>query len=168
MVYRNKVYVAFDGDNDINYYYLMKAWKQNDNTSFNFYDAHDLNYARDTSLTDSIKNQLRIRFDNSKIFMLLVGENTKYLRKFIPWEIDQAISRGMPIIVVNLNKNKKIDDELCPKILLDNLSIHIGFYQKIIEYTLEYWEYMHDKLLKSNELEPRYYKDTVYTKLGIY
>ena len=46
MPYRNKTYVCFDGDNDIHYYYLMKAWKQNDSMSFNFFDAHDLNTSR--------------------------------------------------------------------------------------------------------------------------
>ncbi len=168
MAYKNKIYIAFDGDNDINYYYLMKAWKQNDNTSFNFYDAHDLNYARDTSLTESIKNQLRIRFDNSKIFMLLVGENTKYLRKFVPWEIEQALDRQIPIIVVNLNKNKTIDYDYCPKIVLDNLSIHIGFYQKIIEYTLEHWEYNHYQLRKQSKNNPYYYEESLYNNLGIY
>ena len=55
MSYRNKTYVAFDGDNDIHYYRLMCAWKQNDATLFSFFDAHDLNYARDTSLEESIK-----------------------------------------------------------------------------------------------------------------
>jgi hypothetical protein len=49
MAYRNKTYVTFDGDSDIRYYNLMKAWRQNDNTDFNFYDAHDLNTALDTS-----------------------------------------------------------------------------------------------------------------------
>ena len=48
MPYRNKVYVAFDGDRDIHYYRLMKAWKQNDYTDFNFYDAHDLKQSRDS------------------------------------------------------------------------------------------------------------------------
>ena len=42
MAYRNKTYVAFDGDNDMRYYQLMKAWKQKDSTSFNFHDAHDI------------------------------------------------------------------------------------------------------------------------------
>jgi hypothetical protein len=31
------------------YYYLMKAWKQSDNTSFNFYDAHGLNTILDNA-----------------------------------------------------------------------------------------------------------------------
>ena len=50
MAYRNKVFISFDGDNDIHYYRLMRAWKQNDYTDFNFFDAHDINTARDTSL----------------------------------------------------------------------------------------------------------------------
>ena len=49
MAYRNKVFVSFDGDKDIHYYRLMRAWKQNDNTSFDFLDAHDINTALDTS-----------------------------------------------------------------------------------------------------------------------
>ena len=39
MAYRNKTYVCFDGDTDMRYYNLMKAWKQNDNTDFNFYQV---------------------------------------------------------------------------------------------------------------------------------
>ena len=72
MAYRNKTYVCFDGDTDMKYYNLMKAWKQNDNTDFNFYDAHELNSARDTSLEQSIKNQLRERLKNTKLFVFIL------------------------------------------------------------------------------------------------
>src|SRR5699024_5676730 len=113
MAYRNKTYVAFDGDNDIRYYQLMKAWRQTDNTTFNFYDAHDINYARDTSLESSIKRQLRIRMDNTKVFVLLIGEKTRYLRKFVKWEIETALRLNLPIIAVNLNGQKK-SDIFCP------------------------------------------------------
>ena len=61
--YRNKVYVSFDADNDIRYYYLMKAWKQSDKTSFNFYDAHEVNNNYDKS-EESIKRSLEERFRN--------------------------------------------------------------------------------------------------------
>ena len=67
MAYRNKTYVCFDGDNDIRYYNLMKAWKQNDNTNFNFYDAHDINTALDSSTEETIKRRLRERLINSKV-----------------------------------------------------------------------------------------------------
>lgn len=36
MAYRNKVYVSMDADNDLRYYFMMKAWKQNDNSSLIF------------------------------------------------------------------------------------------------------------------------------------
>lgn len=103
MPYKNKTFVSFDGDSDIHYYRLMTAWKQNDNLPFDFYDAHVLNSARDTSTEESIKSQLAERIRNSKAFVLLVGETTRYLYKFVRWEIEQAISREMPIIAVNLN-----------------------------------------------------------------
>jgi hypothetical protein len=61
MAYRNKIYVAFDADNDIRYYRLMQAWKQNDNTNFNFYDAHDLTNIMPWSTEESIKASLRER-----------------------------------------------------------------------------------------------------------
>ena len=81
MAYRNKTYVAFDGDRDSRYYYLMKAWHDNDNSSFIFYDAHDLSSSRDSSLEELIKASLRIRMANAKVFALLVGESSQIARK---------------------------------------------------------------------------------------
>ena len=57
MPYRNKTFVSFDGDSDMSYYRLMQAWRQNDGIAFNFYDAHDLNTARDSSQEVSIKSR---------------------------------------------------------------------------------------------------------------
>ena len=51
MSYKDKTFVSFDGDNDMHYYLLMKAWRQNDDMPFSFFDAHDLNIARDTSVS---------------------------------------------------------------------------------------------------------------------
>ena len=109
MTYRNKTYVCFDGDNDIHYYWLMKAWKQNDGFSFNFFDAHDLNTARDTSLSDTIKQKLRERLLNSKVLVVLIGDKTRYLYRFVRWEMEQALKLGLPIVAVNLNGLRKMD-----------------------------------------------------------
>lgn len=92
MAYRNKVYVSMDADNDLRYYNLMRAWRQNDYTPFDFYDAHDINNIYDKSEA-SIKAGLQERFRNTKVFVLLVGEHTKYLYKYVRWEIEQAIKR---------------------------------------------------------------------------
>jgi hypothetical protein len=34
MAYKNRTYIAFDGDSDIRYYWLMKAWKHNSKDFF--------------------------------------------------------------------------------------------------------------------------------------
>jgi len=52
MAYRNKTYVAFDGDydeGDMWAYRIMQAWNASEHIDFNFYNAHDINSARDTS-----------------------------------------------------------------------------------------------------------------------
>ena len=136
MAYRNKTYVAFDGDKDIRYYYLMKAWRDHDNDSFNFHDAHDLNTSRDSSQEQSIKANLRTRFLNSKTFVLLVGDSTRYLTKFVKWEIEQAIKLDLPIIVVNLNGKRSMDESRCPPAAKDALAMHISFNQSIMRYAL--------------------------------
>src|SRR3569832_419336 len=114
MSYRNKTYIAFDGDTDIRSYRLMQAWVEHDHIDFGFFNAHDLNSARDTSSEESIKAQLRERMKNSKQMILLVGEKTRYLRKFVPWEIELARKMDIPIIIVNLNKSRLYDESTCP------------------------------------------------------
>ena len=166
MAYRNKTYVAFDGDTDIRSYWLMKAWKQNDHTAFDFYDAHDLNNIYDKSEA-SIKEGLQERFRNSKTFILLVGDKTRYLHKYVRWEIEQAITRKLPIIVVNINGTRTRDDVKCPPIIRDNLAIHISFNSKILQYALENWPSMHNEKLKSNDLQSYHYKPETYSNLGV-
>lgn len=166
MAYRNKIYVSMDADNDLKYYFLMKAWKQNDNTEFNFYDAHGLNNIYDKS-EDSIKAGLRERFRNTKIFVLLVGKHTKYLYKYVRWEIEEAIKREIPFIVVNLNGKRCLDADNCPALARDNLAMHISFNSKIMQYTLENWPSSFEKKHKSGDKDSYYYKDSVYKSLGL-
>ena len=167
MAYRNKVYVSFDGDNDINYYWLMRAWKQNDKTNFNFFDAHDLNTARDSSLEETIKRKLRERFLNAKIFVVLIGESTRYLYKFVRWEMQQALKLNLPIIGVNLNGLRFQDSERCPPIIRNELAVHISFNARILQHALETWPGNHNSLKQQGLSGPYYYKQSVYTNLGL-
>ena len=167
MAYRNKVYISFDGDNDIHYYRLMQAWKQNDNTDFNFYNAHDLNTARDSSQEESIKRQLRIRFQNTKTFVILIGESTRYLYKFVRWEMEQALALDLPIIGVNLNGLRYQDSEKCPPIIRDELAIYISYNAAILQYALETWPMKHSSLKLQGKSGPYYYKQSHYQALGL-
>ena len=166
MAYKNKVYVSMDADNDLHYYYLMKAWKQSDYTSFNFYDAHDINTILDKS-EESIKKGLQERFRNTKVFVLLVGEHTRYLYKYVRWEIEEALKRGLPCIVVNLNGKRCLDSERCPAIIRDELAIHVSFNAKILQYALDNWPSTFEIKLKNGQIGAYYYTEEIYEKLGL-
>lgn len=167
MAYTNKTYVAFDADNDIRYYRLMQAWKQNDNSLFNFYDAHDLNNLMSWASEQTIKDKLQERLRSTKVFVILVGEKTKFLYKFVRWEIEQAIKRDLPIIVVNLNGKRYKDENLCPTVLDDELAVHVSFNQKIIAKALEEWEGLDKRYRSSGESGAYRYNEEVYQKLGL-
>lgn len=167
MVYKNKTYVCFDGDNDIHYYRLMRAWKQSDGTNFNFYDAHDLNTARDTSLEQTIKQKLRERLINSKILVVLIGEKTRYLYKFVRWEMEQALSMNLPIIGVNLNGLRQQDPNRCPPIIRNELAVYISFNASIMQHALENWSQSYYTLKQQGKNGPFYYNDSIYKRLGL-
>lgn len=167
MSYRNKTYVCFDGDTDMHYYRLMCAWKQNDGINFDFYNAHDINYARDTSTEESIKRQLKERLNNTKVFVVLIGEKTRYLTKFVKWEMEQALSMDLPIIGVNLNGLRSRDSDNCPPIIRDELAIYISFNAAIMQTALEDWPASHIGYRKEGKTGPFYYKEDVYKRLGL-
>lgn len=166
MAYHDKVYVSMDADNDLRYYRLMQAWKQNDNIPFDFRDAHDLNTIYDKSEA-SIKAGLQERFRHTKVFVLLVGDHTKYLYRYVRWEIEQAIMRDLPCIVVNINGKRYCDENLCPALMRDHLAIHIPFNAKILQYALENWPESYERHKRAGDTGAFYYKDEVYETLGL-
>ena len=143
MVYANKTYISFDWDNDINYYRLMQAWKENDNIEFNFHNAHNLNNITDRASEDTIKSKLRERMKNTNLFILLVWQHTKYLYKYVRWEIEEAKKRDIPIIVVNLNWKRYVDEANCPASAANTLAIHVSFNKSIIYKAIKQWPNWH-------------------------
>lgn len=166
MAYRNKTYVCFDGDNDMHYYRLMTAWCANDRFDFDFHNAHDLNTARDTSQEESIKRQLRERFANSKLLIVLIGERTKLLTKFVKWEMEVAVRLGLPIIGVNLNGLRRQSD-LCPQAIKSELAIYVPFGVKLVEHAMRNWPADHAKYVSAGNSGPYHYNDSVYSSLGL-
>lgn len=136
------------------------------NTTFNFHNAHDLNNARDTSLEESIKRQLRIRLRNSKLFIVLIGDKTKFHTKFVKWEIEFALRLDLPIIGANLNGSRK-KTSLCPPAIRDELAVFVPFNQKIIEFAMNHWPDRHYELNEQEEKGTRYYGENVYESLGL-
>lgn len=166
MAYRNKTYICFDGDTDMNYYRLLTAWSENPKFEFEFYNAHDLNTARDSSQEESIKRQLRERLANSKNLIVLIGEKTRLLTKFVKWEMEVAVKLDLPIIGVNLNGSKSQDDR-CPPVIKEELAIYVPFGDKIVTYALKNWPDTHKEHRANNKTGPFYYVESVYSSLGL-
>lgn len=167
MPYRNKTYVCFDGDNDIHCYRLMQAWKQHDDLDFNFHNAHELTKIAPWSSEESKKASLRERMKNSKLLVVLVGDNTRFCLTYVRWEIEQAVKMGLPIIAVNLNKKRSIDTSNCPKILRDELAIHIPYSRYAITHAMDNWPDNHDSLTREGKMGPYCYNDDIYRRIGV-
>lgn len=167
MARRTRTYVAFDADTDIKMYRMMQAWHANDGIEFDFNNAHDLTTIRPDSGPEAIKASLRERMNNSKIFVLLVGENTRNLRLYVPYEIEIALKANLPIIIVNLNKNRRFDSTLCPNLIAEELAIHIPYELKPIQFAIDNWPEAHARHLQKGESGPYYYSDEVYRNNGL-
>ncbi|MBD8565448.1 TIR domain-containing protein [Oxalobacteraceae sp. CFBP 8763] len=165
MAGRNRTYIAFDGDNDIHYYRLMTAWSENERFSLNFSNAHDLNTARDSSQEESIKRQLAARFADSKLLMVLIGANTRYLTKFVKWEMETAIRIGLPIIGINLNGSRQ-QDALCPAAIRNTLAVFVPFREKIVSHAALDWPGEHERYRQQGKNEAFHYSEQIYRNLG--
>lgn len=166
MSYRNKTYVIFDGDNDMWAYAYMKGWKQNDNVDFNFLDAHDIRPLTDRASESTVKRSLRERMSNAKQVIVLIGDSTKNLYRFVRWEIELALSLDLPILAVNLNGLRAMDPERCPAILRDTYTVHVPYKIRVIKYALENFPSEHAKR-NCSKSGARFYSDDVYTRLGL-
>ncbi|ENO1824879.1 TIR domain-containing protein [Vibrio parahaemolyticus] len=139
MSYRNKTYIIFDADKDMLNYRLMQAWKVNKKINFNFYNAHEINNIWSKSNEETIKRRLRERMSNAKQAIVLVGESTRYLNKFVRWEIEVALSLDLPIIAVNLDKSNRANEKT-PAILRDRAYfVTVPFETKKIKYALDFF-----------------------------
>lgn len=168
MGYRNKTYVIFDGDNDMWAYARMKGWKSLKNIDFDFYDAHDLKPLTGQASNEAyIKQRLLERIKNTKQVIVLVGDSTKNLYRYVRWEIEQCQKLGLPIVVVNLNKRRSIDNILCPPILKGKNAVHISFRMKIIKYALDYFPNYFNSTVDTTKIEDWHYPASVYKDLGL-
>jgi hypothetical protein len=151
MAYRNKTYICFDADTDMWAYRFMKGWKALDHIDFDFHDAHDLNNLRDGSTEETIKRKLRERLKNAKLLLVLIGEKTTNLHRFVRWEQEVALSMNIPIVAVNLNKTKSKDSTLCPPIIASELILHIPYKLATCRWAIDNWPTFHFKLKKENK-----------------
>lgn len=139
MVYRTKTYIAGDWTGDKDAIDKLYSWKNSDFYNLDFVDAHEYHQSNDNSLNCSIKDNLRIRMNGSKKFVLIVGEKTDSVtagscarcsyynygmcskglttsrKSYIQYECDKASRDEMEIIV--LYNYSYVAKSKCPEVL---------------------------------------------------
>jgi MTH538 TIR-like domain (DUF1863) len=144
------VYTIFDGDLDKWAWAYFKGWKANKNIDLDFVDAHDLDSMTGRAQDEGyVKSILRERMKKSSAVIVLIGEKTKNLYKYVKWELELALDLGLPIIAVNLNNKTQLDRDLCPAILRDRCAMHIPLKLEAIKHALTTWPH------HFNQFEPR-------------
>lgn len=118
----------------------MLGWKSNDRIDFDFRDAHDLDNMSGRAQNEQyVKQNLRARMQQAKCVLVVVGDSTRYLYKYIRWEIELALSLGLPIVASYLNESRSMDRDLCPPLLRDKCVLHVPFKLAAIREALEIW-----------------------------
>lgn len=173
MSYRNKTYIAFASE-DIRSYYLMQAWRDNNHIAFNFYDAHDINTARDTSLPETIKRRLRERMNNTKQVVLLGSPTAR--RKggdgvsFLAHEVKVALELDLPIVIAHLDGSRQGPHSNIPQPLLDSgrYMLSVSFQAAIIIRALDDYAVRYADSNQAGKLVGhRIYNAAEYTALGL-
>lgn len=169
MSYRNKTYVAFASE-DINYYRLMEAWRDNDKIDFTFLDAHDLFISRDTSQPETIKHNLRERMKNAKQVVLLGSSKAKAKgsdgASFLAHEVKIMMEFNLPVIIANHDGDRTVDRGFIPKPLLDDnyYTLSVSFQPKMIVHALDNYV---PKFAGSDSAGPHFYPASIYTSLEL-
>lgn len=161
-------YVIFDGDKDQWAYRYVRGWHANPNIPFSFIDAHDLDTMTSRAQNEEyVKSKLRERMLQSTSVMLLIGESTKSLYRFVRWEIELAQSIGLPIIAVNLNESRAQDTN-CPPLIRDTCVVHVPFKLKPIQHAIKHWPSEYYGLSASERQKGwRRYSDDQYENWGL-
>jgi hypothetical protein len=168
MGHKNKTYIIFDGDNDKWAYARMKGWKALEHIDFDFENAHD-EYTLNSNASNEeyIKGKLRKRFQNASQVIVLIGESTKNLYKYVRWELEVTQNMNIPIIAVNLNGDSKQNNNTCPPIIRDTYVVHVPFKMRIIKYALDNFPSEFNKRTTNSSTGGRHYNDSVYSSLGL-
>lgn len=167
MSHQDLTYVIFDADNDMWAYQYMRGWNANKHIAFNFQNVHDIKPLReDAYLEDTVKSRLRERFRVTSQAIVLIGDNTKNLYRFVRWEIETALALDLPIIAVNLNKRRGFDPDHCPPILRDKIAVHVDFRARIIKYAMDKFPTEYRNRPPGWEPNRIYFKQT-YDSLGL-
>ena len=160
-----KIYVAFDALNDIKARKALNNFKTSDGKSFNFYDGQEYAKLLDNEADDSLKAKIQKNMDEASIVVVLLSKTLKSMRRFSKWQIEYAINKEKPIIVLNNSKIRAIDNDITPTILKNHLCLYIPYDERALALACLNWPKSHLEHLKNGDKTPYRYDYDVYKEL---
>ena len=167
MAYRGKIYVCFDTTPDMPVYNQMKSWTQDDSSLFQFHNDCHMNPLLAGSPDRKIRQRIKDRLNDTDVFVILIGQNTRNANKFTQLEMEQAVALKLPIIAMNLNGSRTRDKDLCPDVIYDELALHICYDVRAFRYALAHWPERQRELRAERDTGPFNYGSGTYRRIGM-
>lgn len=161
-----KIFVCYDHEKDVAYFNILKSWLSGDD--FTIVTGCSVSEAMVSSraLTSRVA-MLEQKLHNVSAFILIVTENARNLSMQMLWEVNVALNKDVPIIAMNINGLRYIDENNCPTLLKNKHVLHIANNSKVLEKALEIWPTYYKEHKKEAGQGARFFKDEFYRSLGI-
>lgn len=160
MATKKKVFVCYDKITDATYFDMLEAWLSED-VQFVTYDPQPERVNTPKTIANFI-TAINERIKSVEAFVLLVSESTRNLEYNMMAELNVALANDIPIIAINVNGLRSMDDTNCPSLLKEKHVLHIAFDSKAFKTAIDVWPNYYRDHLNDENLGPRYFKDTVY------
>lgn len=156
-----KIYISYDHDKDVVYYDMLSAWFSDSDVTFVSHSLPSDIKNTPKSLTNAV-NGINEKMRGTSAFVILISENTKDISNNMLFEINLALGNDIPIIAVNVNGLRYIDENNCPSILKDKHVLHIAMNSRVLRLAIEIWPDYYKSHPEEALKGPRFFADKAY------
>lgn len=147
-----KIFVAFDGAEDLEVFKKLSEYKDSEGNNYEFYNCYDLKKKIDKEADDDIKEEIYQMIDKSDLAVIILSKKTKSMRKFISWQVMYLRNSEHPIVCLNLTPIRSVDFSILPaKLKRGNLALHIPMEEKVFELAVKNWPDMNNKFVQKKK-----------------
>lgn len=163
--FSDRTLIIFNDDDDTSPYDTLQGWIEK-GMGFDFFNVSNLYTAGKNVDETKIRLALADRLSDVDQVVVIASDETKDLDGFFRWQIDICNELEIPIIVANLNQNRVMDPERCPRSLQGTCTLHIPFNPVMFLYALEDF-FVHHSIYRSKKFIDLFYPPSVYVELEL-
>lgn len=147
-----KIFVAFDGKEDLEVFKKLSEFKDSEGNNYEFYNCYHLKQKIDKESDDEIKEQIYQLIDESDLAVIIISKKTKSMRKFVSWQVMYLRNSDHPTVCLNLTPIRSVDFTLLPaRLKTGNLALHIPMEENVFELAVKNWPDMNKEFVKKKK-----------------